>query len=283
VSGTTRHCAVAGCNRSTHDAYVCSSCARSLSTLLSSYPATDELGDPGVRALVADLEVSLARASRVGPGPGAQSSETPLAFGYHAGEALWLLGNTLGTWARDLAEQRAIPLPLALIELATWPRAVVRRTVLDGATIAACAWFLVAHENDLRQLPDAGEAHEAIRAAYAQAVAAVDRAPERTYLVCEHCGRDILADPTQAQASCRSCGWSHSVTRRKDAMLQEVRAHLGTATEIARLLGKTFGIEVSTARISQWWQRGTLAPRGKTPTGRNLYRIGDVIDRARHG
>lgn len=279
MSDHLRRCGL-DCGRSVRDAYVCPSCSRATTTLLTSYPATTDGEDPGVRALAADLEVSLARASRVGAGSGAQSSETPLSFGYHAGEALWLLGNTLGTWTVELAERRGLPLPLALAELATWPRVGNGRTLTDPALIAACAWFLVAHESELAQLGDAAEAHAAIRAAYAQAVAAVDRPPERTYLVCEHCGRDILADPAQDQASCRSCGWSHSVSRRKAAMLQEVRAHLGTATEIARLLGTTFGIEVSVQRISQWWQRSTLPSRGRTPAGRNLYRIGDVIDRA---
>jgi len=280
---SSQRCRVDGCQRGAHQGYVCTACVRALAALLSSYPPTHPDEDPGVRALLGDLEVSLARESRVGAGPGAQSSETPLAFGYHAAEALWLLGNTLGSWTRDLCEARAIPLPLVLVDLATWPRALVRRTLPAPELVAACAWFLAAHQDDLRALPEAGDAITQIRAAYAQAVAAVDRAPDRTYLVCERCGTDLLVDPGAQQAACRSCGWSHSVDRRKNAMLVQVRGHLGTATEVSRLLGNTFGIQVTPARISQWWQRGKLPVRGHTTHPRNLYRIGDIIDLSRRG
>lgn len=280
---SARRCTVDGCQRGAHQGYVCSACTRGLAELLTSYPPTDPDGDPGIRALLADLEVSLSREARVGAGPGAQSSETPLAFGYHAAEASWLLGNVLGSWTRDLCERRALVLPLVLVELATWPRALVRRSLPRPELVAACAWFLVAHQSELRQLPDAGDAVMQIRAAYAQAVAAVDRAPDRTYLVCERCGTDLLVDPQAHHATCRSCGWSHSVDRRKSAMLAQVRGHLGTATEVSRLLGKTFGIQVTPALISTWWQRGKLAVRGTTPQARNLYRIGDVIDLASAG
>ena len=288
---TQTPCTVPNCRRRVTDAFVCSRCAADLVTALTDYPATSTRGpaaQPGIAALVIDLELAASRESRLSAPTGAQDDETPLSYGHAGAEAAWVLANTLGTWVRSLCEDRGVPLPMVLIDVAVWPRRNPRRTLPRPAQIIACADLLVRCIESVRQSPAGGELVDEVRSAVTQARSAVDRRPSQVFCGrCTHCitdpvlelGPDLLAAPAATEVACPNCGWTYRVDVRQQALLEEVRDRLGTAAEVAGLLAELFGIRVDIVRISQWKGRGRLPVRGER-RGHPTYRIGDVIDLA---
>lgn len=289
---TPPRCTVPTCRRASGDAFVCPRCTAELVRALTEHPgASTRPGTVvhGMAALVADLDVAASRGSRLAAAGGAQSGETPLAYGGASAEALWVLSSTLGTWVRDLCESRGVPLPMALIDVSVWPRSLVRRTLPSSAHIVAAALFLVEHRDAVRQHVAGGELVDEVRAAVAQARSAIDRPVGMTfYGRCPHCsevkgapdsGPELLAPPDAREVACPGCGHSFSTRTRQQVILDRVRQHLGTATEIAGMLRSTFGIAVRADRISQWKARGGIAVRGHDADGHPRFLVGDVIDR----
>ncbi|NJP27085.1 hypothetical protein FLW53_23370 [Microbispora sp. SCL1-1] len=250
------------CGRPVPDhAYVCPACAWHLHEHLVRLVDGD---------LVDELDTALARQAKLGGSGGRHGDEQPLAFGYAASEAIWVLRNTLTGWVRVLLDDLAHHHPPA-------------------DTLPAMAEWLAYRTETLRHLPEGPEAVDELTAAVRHAEAAVAPLGDRVYVgPCAGeldggapCGADLYAAPGAAWVTCKACGAHYRVHQRREWLLDAAEDVLETATEIARAV-TSLGRPVTPERIRQWAHRGQLHARGTQRDGRGrwvpLYRVGDVLD-----
>lgn len=148
------------CPRRQDEGLLCHSCT----TLLEK-----ELGE--VPALVAELNTTLAKQGRDQPtGKGGLASER---IGYHPGASLAAdyLGNTLTTWARDLAPELWNP------DEPTSP----------NEPLTSSAAILLDHITEIRRHSAVAELHDEIISAIAQARSTIDRPANRTIIFVGPC------------------------------------------------------------------------------------------------
>ena len=247
----TTHCYAPGCAspRPEH-AFLCNDCVRVLTQDVASVPA-----------LVADLELTLSRQDRLGADGGRRSAETALPYKIPASEALFLLGNTITTWCRHIAEERGLLL-----------------------TSRPAVWLL-ANIQALAMSEGAGEAVDEIGYAVNQAMHVIDRPPSMLFAgPCREAGciAYLYAMPAATTCECRECGAEHDVAERREWMIDAAAEQRVTATValswVRLLMDK--GIPPSTWR--SWIHRGRLAVVGVNADGRELFRFGQVRDLAIH-
>jgi len=249
------------CGRPVPDhAYVCPGCASGLHEHLV------RLTGGG---LADELDVALARQAKLGGGGGGRhGDEQPLAFGYAASEAIWVLRSALVGWVRVLLEDLPGHHPPA-------------------DTLPGMADWLARRVETLRHMPEGPEAVDELTAAVRQAEAAVAPLGDRVYVgPCageldggSPCGEGLYAAPESTLTACRACGAVYVVPQRRAWLLEAAEDVLGTATEIARAV-TNLGRPVTAERIRKWAHRGCLLARGRDARGRPVYRVGDVLDLA---
>lgn len=248
-------CLVPTCvNTIVDDAQVCAGCASRLTSALRSVHDGPE--GPG---LASDLEVSLSRRHRTGPGNmGRRSTEAPLPYDARSAEALAVLRNTLTTWCRLLHEEIGGRLP-------------------EDTPSAMAAW-LSRFTDWLRRSDFGAECVDEIIAAVEQAERAIDL-PEKRVLagLCPGCGLPCYARHDASRARCGSCETELSVREGRERLFRTAEGHLLTAAEAARALG-LLGHEVTAAAIRGLARRGRLHPGGTGSAGRPLYTLGDVLE-----
>lgn len=211
-----------------------------------------------------------------GGGSGRPGSRLPLDLGATA--RLDAVANSLGGWARVVAEERGVypdPLPPGF------------------DTIPHAARFLAEHLEWFRHREFAGEFLTDVDACL-RAVRGIARgSSERRYL--GPCGADVVrADivgdqweselvicdgdvygwPGATTGTCRTCGAQVDQSERRAWLDDEVRRHAFRASEIAG----AYGINVNTIR--SWAARGLLLEHGRDRDDRPLYGVGDVLDLA---
>lgn len=125
-------CPVDPCNRPTHPGWtVCTHHSWVLERALAETPA-----------LISELNTTLARQRGNTAGHGSRSADKPLPYDTRASSALWLLRNTLTSWATELG-----------------------LTIRDRHTTTAIAQALLAHHPHLVTHPQAGDAVDEITTA----------------------------------------------------------------------------------------------------------------------
>ncbi|NAE18038.1 hypothetical protein [Enterococcus hirae] len=290
-------CTLDGCDNLCHDqAYICGHHGDKL---------TEDLAK--VSWLAEELQTVFTRqTASTDAGMGSTGVATPLLYDERASEAQWVLGNTLTTWARLVAEERGIDLPD------------------DGGHTSVAQW-LTGQVQWLRHHPAADEAYDELHSVIHTAERVVDLTPKRLYLgrcgaaagdradcpcdchvggldaacsisggcgldyhtaaVGPRCQRDLYARPEAATVKCLSCGTGHDVPQRRAAAVAYADGHLGTAAEISALCRHMLGELVTPAMIRGYVRRDRIAAKGTAvdQRGRTVpaYRIGDVVDAAR--
>lgn len=186
--------------------------------------------------------------------------DRPLGFRPAASEAADLLRMTLSYWARIVAYARRTPAP--------------------GGTAVELAMWLARHRETIRQHDGAGELVGQVRCAIDNARLVVDRPPERIYAGVCACGMDLYSREGAQQVKCEGCAVVHSVADRRRQMLDQIREHLATASEIAAGIGELHGQTINRKTINKWNSRDRLIVRGYSAEGYPLFKIGDVLDLA---
>lgn len=132
-----------------------------------------------VPAVVAELDVTLAKQARMEGGKAGLASERN---GYHQGASLAAdyLQNTLTTWARDLVG-----------ETRDWFGVMVGGL----ASSRSAARLLLDHITEIRRHPAAAELHDEVISAIRQARAAADRPANRTTFPVGPCPEDTDSGP----------------------------------------------------------------------------------------
>ncbi|MEV4320973.1 hypothetical protein AB0J37_01940 [Microbispora rosea] len=270
------------CGRPVPDnAYVCPGCASGLHEHLVRVTAG---------GLADELDTALARQTKLGGGGGGgggRSDEQPLAFGYAASEAIWVLRSTLVGWVRALEGDAVRPIgPICRTACPHGSCRLIARRDVPADTLPDMAGWLAYRVETLRHLPEGPGAVDELVAAIVNAEAVVWPSGDHVYVgPCAGqldggapCGADLYAPPGAAQVTCRACGATYRVHQRRQWLLEEAEDVLGTATEIARAV-TNLGRPVTPERIRQWAHRGCLLARGRTARA-PLYRVGDVLDLA---
>lgn len=256
-------CTVPRCSNPTRE-FVCRGCVEQLRKDLASIPA-----------LVAELNTTLARLDKLTPGnqPG---GDTPLVHKPGAGEALWILTNTITTWTRILLEHNHLGVSLVL------GHATAGVTVPDRITSSAARWLL-ANTASLALHPAAGEALDEIGDAVDHAYNAIDRPPD--LLPAGRCGylgcpAYLYAAPDALIVICRVCGSDHDMTTRRAWMTGEASDLHLTATVALSWVHLLMGKTIPGGTWRSWLSRGHIHHIDTDHVGRRLYRFGDVRDLA---
>lgn len=248
MSDRTFACLVPDCARSSPDgAPVCPACAHRLSRSLASVPA-----------LAGELDTSLARQARSGPGSmGRRSASTPLPYDQAASRAADHLRATLSTWVRLLHEDIGGRPP--------------RDTLTDMA-----AW-LDRRSDWLRMLPYGPECAQDVPAAIQAAEEAVDL-PRPTAFAgrCRGCGTACYTRPGAESAACPGCGALIRPPEERERLLRDAADRLVTAAEAARAL-RAVGRQITPAMVRGYARRGHVRASGTGSADRPLYRLGDVF------
>jgi len=287
------------CSRPLPDqAYVCSTCAGLLRVDLLR-----------IVDLAGEVETAIVKLTRYGSG--GRSGERPVPFDEKAVERAAMVGNTVATWARHVAESRGRRLPewtrvqgplcrlgmaLPLLDrsrpsCAHGSCADIRRRGRAIGVALAADW-LVEQVEWLRHQPEAAEAFGELRDASRDLQRLVDRPVSRWYAgpcwepiggVDEdgeqlRCQTVLTAAPGATKVRCRECGTEYDAKARKQWLLDEARGALVHAELMARAL-TALGIEdVTAARVRGMARHGRLMAKGSNAAGDPTYRVGDVLD-----
>lgn len=246
MTGTCPSCAE-------HDARewtVCRACAGHLERNLGDLPA-----------LIGELDTTLSRQTATGGRTGARSTTKPLAFDVRASAVLGEVKSTLVGWVRVLAEDGGD----------TWP----------DDTAEACARWLLARICALRTHPAAGDIATEIADLHKAAGKAIDRNADRWFAgPCDQCGAVLYGRPHQPKVRCKAagCGAEYDTADRRAVLCEAAQDYLLTIPEMMRALPGLTGQGLSDATMRTWRHRGRLVSHGTTPLGRDLFRVGDVLD-----
>lgn len=209
-----------------------------------------------------------------------RSALTPTAspINLAARDLLWDAGNTLSTWARDIAEHHGAELPTA-------------ETLL--------AWLLTNVEA-VRFQPAAEQIHDEITDLHRRMISAVDRSPSRIYAGPCHtglagtarCQRPLYAWPGSLVITCDGydpkkpadsldvgCLATHTVIDRKQWLLDELEHALLPLDTLRAALPALFPQLVMPAAATwrSWGMRRRLTVKSVSLGGEPLYRGGDVL------
>lgn len=187
--------------------------------------------------------------------------EQPLGYRPDVAEAETLLQTTLTYWARLVAEANGAP----LFELRV-------------ARASQMAEWLARHRETVQRHDGAVTLLAELRIANTNARRLIDRPAERVYLGRCACDRELYAAERARQVTCPGCQTTHNVGERRTWLRDLIRDQIATAADIAAGIGELHGHEISRKTINQWHSRHRLTPRGLSPDGHPLFRIGDVLD-----
>lgn len=279
------------CGRET-DAALCGACTAALARDLRTVPE-----------LLVDLDLTLARADKIGSA--GRGGETPVPWKEHVPDAVWVLGNVLTVWVREVADSRGLTLVLPARPprpaRAIPPGARADRdgrpamsTELPGRaleTVRLCAQWLLEHVDELRQLAglDAVQAHDEVTDAIANARRAVDRPAVRIFVgPCDQCGADLYGLPHRGHATCSGCEATYEdMAERWEIALLKLRGYPATAAVIAQMAGELYGVMIDRKLINQWHSRKEIEPvdwgigqATPAPGCEPRFHFGDVLDRA---
>lgn len=223
-----------------------------------------ELGD--VAAIVAELDTTLSKQARIGNGgtSGLARERTPIAVG--AMDPIWVLGNVLTTWIRDITGDE-------------W------RPGLGANPATAAAAHLLMEIPAIRRHPAVDELVDEITDAIRLARRTVDRPADKVYLgqcLVETpddegrqvtCLAEVYARPGAHEVTCKVCGVCHEVAERRAWLLQRAEDMLFTVQQAAQMVGDVGRIRVTEAAIRGYIHRKRIAYR----PGGKLIRLGDLM------
>ena len=228
-----------------------------------------------------------ARQTRRGPAVGGTGGGSRLPLNLAAAARLDVVGATITTWARHVAETRGVPVGASSVHGAgrTGPGEYpgMGRTLTGhlSGSLEAAARHLAGQTEWARHRQEWGELYADVAAAERVLRGVVDGPPPRRWL--GQCGApgetgpcrlDITATPGKDTARCR-CGATVVVTDRLAELAQLVRGYSYTASEIAEAYP-----EIRANAIRVWASRGRILATGEVD-GRPTYDLGEVLDRAR--
>lgn len=151
---------------------------------------------------------------------------------------------------------------------------------LDGQDAAGMCRFLDTHADHLGR-------HEAARdvvdeladSARACTRIAYPAHTEPQYVgPCQGCGFDLYRRYGASQVTCSNCGQHEEADDLSARLLEQLKDRLMTPMEMARAVPGLLQVPINPTTLAQWKARGRLVAHGKDSRGRDLFRVGDVLD-----
>lgn len=252
------------CGKPVRDnAYLCHGCSGRVEKDLAEIPA-----------LFAEVQTSRLRQSRMGGQAigGGHSSDRPLPFDERPAAAAREVRDVLRVWSEFVVEGSR----------AAWPRDLV----------PDMSRFLLRHLDWLRQRPEAHDLLEQVGVSVSRLRRSVDRPAELTYAGVCSAAIPILVDdvltmgecPTHLYVpfgrkaiQCPACGADHDMLARREVLLAALEDQLAPGPVLARGLSN-LGRPIAESTIRSWVLRKRLMPRSQDELGKELFRVGDVLD-----
>lgn len=248
------------CGRETRDeAYVCDDDLGNLAKMLGELPwIVEQL----------DLTLTKARGIDYTALGGAAGSEVALPLDVRAMDASRALRQALVMWVRFCDEEQVrhqSPLEgLPKDDVVSMSRWLLWR--VDGLGLSDMGWDAVSE----------------LTRAIGKCRMVIDRPAEKQYAGPCECGRDLYAKPKAKVTRCRSCEREYDVEEMRDWMRKATEGRLVTALEGSTLLGR-FDLPTAQKTIDSWHDRKRVVDHGKSPDGRWLYLMSDLIALAAQG
>lgn len=238
-------------------AFGCTHCAADLAKRL------DQLA-----GLLPELDVTIAKLDRIGSGGGPRPAGAEIALPYrpNVAERRDAIRNELTTWARMVHEETG--------------------RAFAGDTLPSHARYLTQAVDWARYRQQWAEFHAGLRPLAGSLLGVIDRPAERVYLgpcrtvddeTGETCWADVLATPGAAVGRCRQCNAVHEVAEAKGWLLKCLENHLAGTVELTGIFQR-LGVKIGYSTIARYVSRRQLLPHGQDGHGRDLFRIGDVLD-----
>lgn len=217
--------------------------------------------------LLDELNVTIVRSDRMGTastGVISRGTEKPVMFNEHASDAMRLLRRVIAGQVRSM--------------LVSYPHLRCHATNVRQAA----AWLMLVPQL-LADHPAAGEMRDEIRDAVWHAYRAVDRPADRVYVGQCTCGARIYAPDGSETATCFDCEATWDVEGSRDTLhraLEDEQAPVSVLVGLVTSMGK----HLTRSMLAGWKRRGVgslppLVPAGLDEQGREVFRIGDVLDR----
>ena len=185
------------------------------------------------------------------------------------------VGNTVGTWARHVSEEKGVPVP--------------RERGEPGAV--AATRFLLASLEWLRHRQEAKDVVDELLYASSLLERTLNGPSVRWYAgpcraelvdddgaqTGELCDEDLYAAPGARVVRCRVCGAEMDAAARKEWLLKEAEIALVHAELLGRALAALDVEGVTSSRIRNLADRGRLVAKGIDQLGRPLYKVAEVL------
>ncbi len=212
---------------------------------------------------------------------------------------------TLTHWADHITTLRGVPIPPPPLPLVGptcghgWCHQAAPadrhdtchliRNPTPADPLAELAKFVASQLGWLRVRPEAEQAWTELGSIHRRAEQVVDRPPavwwagrcnEPVNDGADQCPQDLYVTVGRDWVRCPACGVRHSVEARREWLLREARNHNATAVELSRFLA-AFGEQVSRNLpdlLRKWVKRSRIYVRGHDVAGKELFRVGDVMD-----
>lgn len=259
------------------DAYICLNCISKLRHALWKLTATNAPSSSGERgrSLLDELEATITGQARIRSRntglPGASGGELGLPWNEFAATVKEQLHATLVDWVITTAGYHNLTLT----------------TLFPG--LADAAEWLTDHVWSIASMEIAGQAVAAILAAVTAVERVIDRPAERRYCGPCHpdCGGQVWGWLDKSVARCADCQAEYDAWERREWLLEKARAYVLTAAEASRAIPALLGRELNVKTIRSWanYPRANqprLEVAGHTAEGTPLYRLGDIVERAKH-
>lgn len=207
-----------------------------------------------------------------------------------------MTSNTLGIIVRGSDK------PLPFNDAATETRLVLRRVVARAvrvmlhhyghlrcvaANVTAAAEWLAIMPGLLAEHPLSGSIHDQVCAAVREVYRAIDRPPQRVYVGrCDvvvriplaPCRQELYAVEGYDTVECSACGTTWGVAEQRAWLENRLVDELAPASDLVGLV-VSLGRHLTTPMIRSWKRRGLLEVAAVDDKGRDLFRVGDVLDR----
>ncbi|MEU6580651.1 hypothetical protein [Nocardia sp. NPDC046763] len=219
----------------------------------------------------------------------ARSDGDPVGAELVGDRALMRLENAVTTWARLLAEDLGVEIPIGatgLVVLTHNNRGATRDPtalpIAPASPLEQAAVWLACHPHDLRRHEAAHELLVDVRHAVAGLRAVVDRPIELRYLgPCPAqltdgsvCAAELRAQVEATWVRCRRCRSKYEIARIQADARAAVEDELHTVANLVRLLG-ALGAPTPRRTVYRWAQDHRIEPRGWQHVGPQGVRITD--------
>lgn len=258
--------AVCHCDEPIRDnAHLCTGCGRRLQQQLAEIPN-----------LLDEVQTTRLRLSRTGApnvGVTSRSSDTPLPYNDGPLKASSALHDVLRRWTEVVVDTAGAP----------WPRDMP----------ADLSRFLLKHLRVLRRHEQASVCYEQLTHTIGWLRGTVDRPADLTYAgICSawvvlddddgditltRCPTHLYVPFGRRTVKCGACDTEHDMAQRREVLLAALEDQLAHVALLSQGLSN-LGRELNESTVRSWVFRKRLAAHGQDDLGRELYRVGDVLD-----